>query len=110
MSFLKNIFGSTKKSRPRHSLNVPGDFYVEKDGCTLCGAPEVEAHGLMANSDEGCYFIRQPQTEEEIEHAINAITVSCVSAVRYGGTDQKIIKKLHDLGSGTECDNPLIQE
>lgn len=107
MSFFKKIFGQTTKCRPRHPLNVPGDFYVEKDACTLCGAPEAEAQGLIGNSDEGCYFLRQPRTEEEIEHAINAVAVSCVSAVRYGGTDQKIIKRLHDLGSGSECDNPL---
>ena len=110
MSFFKKIFGTTNTVRQRHPLNVAGDFYVEKDACILCGAPEVEADGLMGNSDEGCYFIRQPQTAEEIEHAINAVAVSCISAVRYGGTDQLIIKKLHDLGSGTECDNPLIQK
>lgn len=96
-----------KAARPRHELNAEGDFYVEKDGCTLCGAPEVEAGGLIGHSEDGCYFIRQPQTEEEIEQAINAIAVSCVSAVRYGGTDQKIIKKLHELDLATECDHEL---
>jgi hypothetical protein len=89
MSFLKKIFGSTNPSRPRHPLNAPGDFYVEKDSCILCGAPEVAASGLMGHSDDGCYFIKQPQTEQEIDHAITAIAVSCVSAVRYGGTDKK---------------------
>ncbi|MFM7023633.1 MAG: ferredoxin [Flavobacteriales bacterium] len=96
MNFFKKIFrhSSTEKSnhyflkdRPRHPLNVSGDFYVEKDSCILCGAPEVEASGLMEHSNDGCYFVRQPQTDEEIEHAISAIAVSCVSAVRYGGTE-----------------------
>ena len=108
MSFLKKIFIKAKKNRVRHVLNAPGDFYVEQEGCTLCGSPEFEAHGLMGRSDEGCYFIRQPQTKEEIEYAINSVAVSCISIVRYAGTDQRIIKKLHDLGSGDECDNPLI--
>lgn len=115
MSIFKNLFvHSTNVSpeylqgpRPRHELNVEGDFYVEKDSCILCGAPEVEALGLMAHSDGGCYFIRQPETDEEIEQAINAIAVSCVSAVRYGGIDQKIIKKLYSLNLESECDYKL---
>ena len=93
--------------RQRHELNVQGDFYTEKDSCILCGAPEAEAIGLMAHSERGCYFIRQPETDDEIEQAINAIAVSCVSAVRYGGTDQKIIKRLYSLNLETECDYKL---
>lgn len=107
MSFLNKLFNWTNIARPRHALNAPGDFYVEADSCMLCGAPEAEAPMLMGHSDEGCYFIRQPQTEEEIEFAINAMAVSCISAVRYGGIDQKIIKRIHELGNGDECDNPL---
>ena len=71
------------------------------------GASEVEAMGLMAYSGGGCYFIWQPETEEEIEQAINTIAVSCVSAVRYGGTDQKIIKRLYSLNLESECDYKL---
>lgn len=121
MNVFKNLFNHSTKhklkceptengSRPRHELNAEGDFYVEKDCCILCGAPEVEAIGLMGHSDEGCYFIRQPETEEEIEQAINAIAVSCVSAVRYGGINQKIIKRLYDLKLETECDHKLIKQ
>jgi hypothetical protein len=104
-----NLFGESKfgKSKPRHHMNVEGDFYVEKDACTLCGAPETEAMSLMSNSDEGCYFIRQPQTPEEIDWAINAVAASCVGAVRYGGTNQEIIKRLYELGSADECDYKL---
>jgi len=115
MSIFRNLFRhsinvspkNSKGPRFRHELNVEGDFYVEKDSCILCGAPEVEAMGLMAHSDGGCYFIRQPETEEEIEQSINAIAVSCVSAVRYGGTDQIIIKKLYSLNLESECDYKL---
>lgn len=107
MKILKYLFGHSSKSRPRHPLNAAGDFYVEKDSCILCGAPEVEAIGLMGHSDDGCYFTRQPKTEAEIELAIDAIAVSCVAAVRYGGTDQKIIKRLYDRDLATECDHEL---
>ena len=95
-----------KQERLRHPLNAPGDFYVEANSCILCGAPEVEAIGLMAHSDEGCYFTRQPETEPEIEQALNAIAVSCVSAVRYGGTDKKIIARLSRMNCLSECDFP----
>lgn len=95
-----------KQGRARHPLNAPGDFYVEDDSCTLCGAPEAEATGLMAHSDEGCYFTRQPETDSEIEQAINAIAVSCVSAVRYGGKDKNIIAQLRRMNCLSECDFP----
>ncbi len=91
----------------RHPLNAPGDFYSVYGQCTLCGAPEVEAMGLMDHDNEGCYFIRQPQTTEELAWAINAVAVSCIAGLRYAGTDQEVIQKLHDLGCGTECDFPL---
>ncbi len=88
-------------------MNVAGDFYVEENACILCGVPEVESNGLMSHSNEGCYFIKQPQTPEEMEWAINAVAVSCISAVRYGGTNQKIIKRLYELGLKDECDCKL---
>ncbi len=117
MNFLNKIFRKSKVeptttlavSKGRHPLNAEGDFYVEKDSCTLCGAPEVMAKGLMAHSNEGCYFIKQPISDEEIELAVSSIAVSCVRAVRYGGNDQKIIKRLYDLGCESECDFLLIK-
>jgi hypothetical protein len=55
-----------------------------------------------------CYFRRQPQTPEEIEQAIRAISISEVQALRYGGVDQAIIRRLHELGSADCCDHPLL--
>jgi hypothetical protein len=96
----------------RYPQNSKGDFYVEKNGCITCGAPYAQAPDLIEHSknDQGhCYFKKQPQTDEEIEKAISAIAVSCVGALRYGGTDQKIIKRLADLGCIDQCDNKLIK-
>lgn len=107
MNIFRKLFKQTPIVKARHPLNAPGDFYMEKDVCILCGAPEDQAMGLMKSSDEGCYFVRQPETEQEIDYAINAVTVSCIGAVRYGGVDQDIIKKLYDLGSQNECDHFL---
>lgn len=84
----------------RFPLNAPGDFFVENGMCIACTAPEHEAPELMAHTDEEvyhCYFRRQPETPEEVEHAIRAVYVSCCQAVRYGGNDPKILGRLEKL-------------
>lgn len=97
----------------RFPLNVEGAFYTLgmqfKDGawcaeCMSCGTPEVEAPKLLATFSEECadtYFIRQPETDEEIILACNALNVCCVDALRYGGSDPKILALLHP----SVCDN-----
>jgi hypothetical protein len=42
-----------------------------------------------------CYFKKQPETEYELEQAINAIQGSCCGALQYSGNDPKIRKRLH---------------
>ncbi len=90
--------------RERDPMNAEGDFYVEKDSCVTCLAPHVVAPELMGFDEERghCYFKRQPQTPEEIEHAIDAVTIQEFSNLRYAGSDPYILKKLEELGS-TEC-------
>jgi len=85
-----------------HHLNAPGPFFVEKDQCIACRAPEHEAPELMSFDDlaGSCYFHRQPQTDEEIEHAIQAVWVACCDAVHYGGTDPRILTRLRELNVG----------
>ena len=78
----------------RYKKNCNGGFFVEEGECILCCMPESEAPSLMESDEESCYFTRQPETEEEIIQAIDAIAVSCCSAVKYGGTDEKIIQKI----------------
>ena len=83
--------------RERHELNAPGDFYVEREMCITCRAPEHAAPELMGFVDgerSHCYFKRQPTTPEETRHAIEAIRVACCGALRYGGTDREIIASL----------------
>jgi hypothetical protein len=100
----------------RFPKNAPGPFYalgdVCKDGtwcghCLSCDVPESEAPTLLApltetNSDT--YFLRQPETPEEIEQACSAIEVCCVDALRYGGRDPKILARLARTGC---CDYSL---
>jgi len=82
-------------------LNAPGPFYVGRDECISCRAPEHEAPDLMSFDEErgSCYFLRQPTTPEETERAIQAVGVSCCGAVRYAGSDPKILQRLAEVQS-----------
>jgi hypothetical protein len=95
------------RSCPHLKTNVPGPFYTTGE-CTACGAPEAEAPELLArltNENYDTYFLRQPQTTEEVEHACRAIEVCCTKALRYAGTDPAIIQR---LGNRAEyCDHTL---
>jgi len=80
----------------RSALNVPGPFYSCGD-CLACGLPECEAPDLLAPLDEDnrtTYFVKQPETAEEIERACRAILVCCINDLRYGGQDRNIIERL----------------
>lgn len=97
----------------RTSKNAPGDFYTtgswydgkEFGDCLDCALPEEYARDLMADIyEEGAYthFIRQPASKEEVKRACAACEACCVSALRYGGKDISIIKR---LGNNPEyCD------
>lgn len=90
----------------RFPKNVPGAFYIlgdiSEDGtwygqCLSCEVPEAEAPTLLAPLKDGnsdTYFVRQPETDDEIEQACSAIEVCCVDALRYGGKDPKILARL----------------
>jgi hypothetical protein len=95
----------------RYPENSQGDFYVGNEVCIACGAPEAEAPDLIEHSKfkyGHCYFKKQPETEDEIERAINAIAASCISGLRYGGTDEKILKRIYEIGEGEQCDHRPI--
>ena len=91
----------------RLGKNAPGPFYTTGE-CTACGAPEAEAPELLAPLDDDnwdTFFVRQPQTPGEVEQACRAVEVCCLSALRYGGTDADIIRR---LGNRPEfCDHRL---
>ena len=91
----------------RFRKNVRGPFYTTGD-CLACDAPEQEARDLLAPLI-GCnldtYFVRQPSTPDEVERACRALEVCCVAALRYGGADPNIIRR---LGNDPEyCDRLL---
>lgn len=73
-----------------------------------CGAPEAVAPTLMNSLDDPdsthCYFRRQPETADETAQAIDAVLVSCCGAVRYGGSNERVIGALRRGGSARACD------
>ncbi len=91
-------------SAKRCPLNVEGPFYTRGD-CLFCGAPEAEAPDLLAplNAENyTTYFLRQPRTPEEVARACQAMQVCCVHDLRYGGTDEAIIKRLGNTAAYTD--------
>ncbi len=88
--------GAAQPGPQRCPLNAPGAFYTTGQ-CLACEAPETEAPDLLApltQDNHTTYFVRQPQTGEEVERACRAIEVCCVMDLRYGGTDRTIIERL----------------
>lgn len=89
-------YGPPHQHANRCPLNVLGTFYT-LGTCLACEAPEVEAPDMLAPLTGGnytTYFVRQPETAEEVERACSAVRVCCVMDLRYGGTDPRIIERL----------------
>jgi hypothetical protein len=92
---------------PRFHKNPPGPFYTTGE-CLACTMPEAVAPSLLAeiNDDNGdTYFMRQPETPEEVDLACRAAFVCCVGSIRYGGHDSNIIRRLGNRGE--YCDHLL---
>jgi hypothetical protein len=93
--------------------NAPGAFYVQKDLCIACRAPESVAPDLIGffvdasgtNRISHCYFRKQPKTAEELDRAIKAMQVSCCGAYRYAGADLDVKEKLKLAGEDAAIDH-----
>ncbi len=108
MSFFKKRYHAIPERYPE---NTKGDFYVQDGVCTSCGAPQAEAPDLIDHSKSHyghCYFKKQPETDDEIEQAIQAIAVSCIAGLRYGGKEEKILRRLFEIGQSDQCDHKPI--
>ena len=96
-------------SRTPYKLNVPGDFYVENGECVACMLPAGESPNLIGEDEDSeygyhCYFKKQPDSENEVHDAINAMVVSCCEALRYKGKNETTIKLIIDAGEGSQID------
>ena len=73
--------------QPTPDKNVPGDFRVEADCCTLCGVPTHFAPDLFGEDDVRCYVKRQPVTDDERARMIEVLDVQDLDCIRYTGGD-----------------------
>jgi hypothetical protein len=88
----------------RFEKNVAGDFYTTGD-CMQCNVPEEAAPDLLAEltaENIDTYFIRQPTSAAEVEQACKAVLSCCADALRYGGTDPDIIRRLGNRPSSSD--------
>jgi len=71
----------------RLSFNSPGKYYVD-DTCIDCDACRQTSESFKRNDDEGFSYVAvQPVTEQEIERAIEAITLCPVNAIGNDGDE-----------------------
>ena len=64
------------------SRNAPGDFYVEKDCCTLCGIPWHIAPELFGYDDNGCWVAHQPANADEHRKMLKVIDTQELGCIR----------------------------
>jgi hypothetical protein len=80
------------------------DFYVQETCCMSCGVPQEIAPDLVGwtNDDpQQCYWVKQPQTADELERAIKIIQTQEIGCHRYSGSDPAILRRL----PAEECDH-----
>src|SRR5689334_21062939 len=93
---------------PRCHGSDPGPFYVDAEACCDCesdkGAPGLPFTRCFGPGGQpSCRFARQPETEQEITQAIEAINSCAAIAVRYAGIDKTILDRI----TGPECCDAL---
>jgi Na+-translocating ferredoxin:NAD+ oxidoreductase RNF subunit RnfB len=99
----------------REPDSVAGPFYVIRHQCIICGLPPNTAPKNISWSKETfkrgcenctthCRIEKQPETPEELAQVIEAAEGSCVKAIRYCGTDPKILAKFKEIGLERLCD------
>jgi hypothetical protein len=92
--------------------NVPGDFYVERDCCTLCDVPRTIAPNLFtyAGRTDGydhCYVSKQPENSDELKAILEVIQCAELQCIHYRGTDPEIINQIRTMGEIAVCDTVI---
>ena len=91
----------------RDPRNAPGDFYVARDCCTLCGLPKDIAGALFQSDDTGCWVARQPEDAPERVKMLKVVAEQDVGCVRYSGTDPDVLGALWHLRLREVADHTL---
>ena len=91
-------------SENAETKSVPDDFYVQETCCMSCGVPQSVAPDLVGWTNEDiqqCYWIKQPQTANELDRAIKIIHAQEIGCHRYSGSDSSILRRL----PAEDCDH-----
>ena len=94
-----------------YEASIEGPFYVS-DWCLICALPvetapaNIQWHFTKNCGDcpSSCHIAKQPETDEELAAVLEAMCHSCVEAIRYRGTDPKVLQTLRDRGMKRLCD------
>jgi hypothetical protein len=81
----------------RHPMSALGDFYVGNGQCLACGVPHVVAPDLIAWADDRkshCVWLKQPESESELDRAITVLESQELDCHRYAGSDSEILRRL----------------
>ena len=87
----------TKESESAEPKSAFGDFYVEETCCMSCGVPQEIAPDLVGWTNEHlqqCCWLKQPQTKDELDRAIQIIHAQEIGCHRYSGSDPAILRRL----------------
>ena len=96
----------------RELSNAPGGFYVITDRCLTCALPVQTAPSSMSwhrcpKKEIGalhCHVHRQPQTDDEVAAMVEAAVTSCVQAIRYCGTGERVLSLFRKAQMTWLCD------
>ena len=92
---------------PIHPKNATGPFYVVNGCCTACGVPTAIAPELFDfDATDHCYVKRQPNSDAEVERALQVLRAQELECVRYRGNDEAILRRLAEAGEAHQCDHP----
>ena len=95
---------ATKISDNAEAKSAFDDFYVEETCCMSCGVPQAIAPDLVGWTNDklpNCYWIKQPQTADELDRAIKIINTQEIGCHRYAGSDRAILRRL----PAEDCDH-----
>jgi ferredoxin len=84
--------------------NAVGDYYVERDCCTLCGVPWHVAPELFGYDDSGCWVARQPASRAEEAKMVEVFARQELGCIRYRGRDSRVLHALQGVGEQRQCD------
>jgi hypothetical protein len=87
----------SRESESAEPKSTFGDFYVEETCCMSCGVPQAIAPDLVGWTNEDlqqCNWVKQPQTADELDRAIQIIHAQEIGCHRYSGSDRAILRRL----------------